>query len=356
MSNDPSGQPETLPLPAFLQERPFDLAHPGRRELRDILYSQYYDKPTILALLSKTGLMPGWYTLDVSADQIWRDILTKTAGRARLPELLGAVLSDEEAATWHPRLRELLAEKPVLPATSKAKLDWAPEKGSERLIGPRSTLLGIAFLATGLARSPAVVRITARFGDDSTVGSGFLIAREHILTNHHVLFDADGNPPTSVEIWFGYELAPDGSRAKVDIYTGDVEAIRADRADDWAVIPLREPLRKPCTPITLAEPSRPVEVGDRVYIIQHPSGGYKQISLHENIVTSRDPHRIQYLTDTEGGSSGSPVFNDHWELVALHHQWVDVAIKGSLKPEYRNQGVNIARVVKALPDLAGPTG
>jgi hypothetical protein len=28
----------------------------------------------------------------------------------------------------------------------------------------------------------------------------------------------------------------------------------------------------------------------------------------------------QYLADTEQGSSGSPVFNDQWEIVALHHQ------------------------------------
>ena len=26
-----------------------------------------------------------------------------------------------------------------------------------------------------------------------------------------------------------------------------------------------------------------------------------------------------YSTDTEAGSSGSPVFNDQWEVVALHH-------------------------------------
>lgn len=356
MSSDPSAQPATTPLPDFLQRPPYDLAHPGRRELRSILYEQYYDKPSILTLLRKTELRPAWYTLDTSADQAWLDILVKTVNRARLPELLDAVFRDEEAAAWHPRLRELLAEKPVLPATSKTKIEWTPEKGNERLVGPRSTLLGIAFLAAGLARSPAVVRILAHFDDEEAHGSGFLISNRHILTNHHVLVDDAGNPAKTVAVWFGHELSIDGKPLKVDAYTGDVDDIRADLRDDWAVIALHEPLRKLYPAIPLAEPSRPVEVGDRVYIIQHPKGGYKQISLHENIVTSRNNQRIQYLTDTESGSSGSPVFNDRWELVALHHQWVDVAIKGSHKPEYRNQGVNIARVVKALPDLTGPTG
>ena len=30
----------------------------------------------------------------------------------------------------------------------------------------------------------------------------------------------------------------------------------------------------------------------------------------------------QYLADTEQGSSGSPVYNDQWEIIALHHQAV----------------------------------
>ena len=31
---------------------------------------------------------------------------------------------------------------------------------------------------------------------------------------------------------------------------------------------------------------------------------------------------LYYRTDTEPGSSGSPCFNDPWELVALHHSGV----------------------------------
>jgi Trypsin-like peptidase domain/Effector-associated domain 5/Effector-associated domain 1 len=339
-------------LPLFLAKIPFDLVHPGRHELRSILADQYWDRDAIVALLRTTELKPAWYTLSGSADQAWLDILVKTASRGRLPDLLAAVLRDESAAAWHPRLREMLADTPVVPAPSNGPLDWTPPaRGDERLLGPESTLLDIAFLETGVARSRAVVRILARFDREIAHGSGFLVSESHILTNHHVLYDEDGSPPSSIEVWLNHEIGLDGRPAKIEEHTGDIESIRANVGDDWALFRLREPLRQACSAIRLAAPSRPVAVGDRVYIIQHPKGGYKQIGLHRNRVTGVDARRIQYLTDTEQGSSGSPVFNHRWELVAIHHRWVDVSKPGS-PPEYRNQGVHIGRVVEALPDMA----
>jgi endonuclease G len=58
-----------------------------------------------------------------------------------------------------------------------------------------------------------------------------------------------------------------------------------------------------------------------VTIIQHPLGGTKQIALTANkiIGIDRDRHKLFYQTDTEPGSSGSPVFNNEWKVIALHH-------------------------------------
>lgn len=351
MPNEPTGQAGGPALPPFLTKVPWDLVHPARRELRGILADQYCYRDLVLALLRATSLKPAYFTLDTSAELTWLDILGKTAARGRMSELLGAVLDDEGAAAWHARLRELIKEHPVVPAASAGSLEWkAPPPGNERLMGPESTLLDVAFLETGVERSRAVVRILASFGDVQMHGTGFLISPRHVLTNHHVLFDHEGNPATGAAVWLNHELAPDGKPAKVDEYTGDTGSIRADAPDDWALLPLRERLRRPVTPIRLAEPSRPVVVGDRVYIVQHPRGGYKRIGMHHNRVTSCDPARIQYLTDTEAGSSGSPVFNDRWELVALHHRWINVAKKGA-PSEYRNQGIHVGRVVAGLPDL-----
>jgi len=83
-----------------------------------------------------------------------------------------------------------------------------------------------------------------------------------------------------------------------------------------------------------------------VYIIQHPNGGMKKIGMIHNVVRYVDDDVIRYLTDTEGGSSGSPVFNERWQVVALHHYWVTDTVDG--KTEIRNQGRRIERVVAGL--------
>jgi V8-like Glu-specific endopeptidase len=58
----------------------------------------------------------------------------------------------------------------------------------------------------------------------------------------------------------------------------------------------------------------------RLYVIGHPKGGPLQFSMQDNLMLDCQDPRIHYRTPTEGGSSGSPVFNQQWELVGLHHK------------------------------------
>src|SRR5207248_1603539 len=62
-----------------------------------------------------------------------------------------------------------------------------------------------------------------------------------------------------------------------------------------------------------------IQPDEFVNIIQHPNGGSMEVSLRFNQVVALEDKRIHYLADTEEGSSGSPVFDDSWRLVALHH-------------------------------------
>jgi hypothetical protein len=72
-----------------------------------------------------------------------------------------------------------------------------------------------------------------------------------------------------------------------------------------------------CCPIAAGRPVSPW----RAYIIGHPSGVESvQYSLHDNRYLDADDMRLHYRTPTEPGSSGSPVFDDTWQLVALHHR------------------------------------
>ena len=57
----------------------------------------------------------------------------------------------------------------------------------------------------------------------------------------------------------------------------------------------------------------------KVYVIGHPKGGGLSLSLTDNAILDYDERLMHYRAPTEGGSSGSPVFNNQWRLVALHH-------------------------------------
>jgi V8-like Glu-specific endopeptidase len=180
-------------------------------------------------------------------------------------------------------------------------------------------------------------------------GSGFLIGPDLILTNHHVLFDVDhgGGQATKVEVWFGYERAFAGVvRPHVTIDADPATIHGSDPEQDWATLRI-DTAKVPESAVVIdVENLGSVGVDDRVYIIQHPNGGPKQIGMIHNVVRLIDDDVIQYLTDTEGGSSGSPVFDEQWQLVALHHRGREIQVGGGT--EIRNQGRRMTGVLVGL--------
>lgn len=82
--------------------------------------------------------------------------------------------------------------------------------------------------------------------------------------------------------------------------------------------------------------------GEYVSIIQHPNGGPKAVTVRENKVSSIFDDFVHYLTDTEPGSSGSPVFNDQWVVVALHHSGVPDPNKKNAW--IANEGIRISSI------------
>jgi V8-like Glu-specific endopeptidase len=67
-------------------------------------------------------------------------------------------------------------------------------------------------------------------------------------------------------------------------------------------------------------------------------------------VTYSGEDRVQYLTDTLPGSSGSPVFDSEWNLVALHHSggWMKEPGSFSKSTLFRNEGIAIQKVIDGL--------
>ncbi len=94
-------------------------------------------------------------------------------------------------------------------------------------------------------------------------------------------------------------------------------------------------------------PGKP-KVGDHVTIIQHPLGGPKQVAITANQVVNLFEHRLQYTTDTQPGSSGSPVFDDRWKVIALHHAGGNMISNSRGDRMFANEGILASHILKAI--------
>lgn len=328
----------------FLDEADYDWSNPEAEELYEIMLRAYRGVPAAQLILAKSGVDKGSLNSEQAPRSFWKQALEVAASSGRLRRLTEAALDDTKIAAYHTELRRLVgAGSPPEEPKDREPVVWA---GKELITGKQSTFLEMSFLRDGLRLAASVVRLgTVTRGNKSFQATGFLIAPDTILTNHHVLYDDQRAPVTQVDIWFNYELDAAGRPYEVDRYEGNVTTIDGDAKHDWAVIRSQKNFESGYPEFKL-RPSKPVSKGDFVFIVQHPGGRPKKIGLLHNEVVSVTPDRVQYLTDTLPGSSGSPVCNEFWEVVALHHSGIEGATDNV--PFCKNQGVHIDRVVEGL--------
>lgn len=189
------------------------------------------------------------------------------------------------------------------------------------------------------ARSVAVIR--QRLG--KRLGTGFLVRAGDfgfapadeplLLTNYHVV-----NPSAEVR----NSITPD--QAEVIFEAADPARVHTVaqllwcspvKEHDACLLRLAQPPQGiPPLPLRTELPALMVPAGQpppRVYIIGHPLGGELSFSFQDNeLVDHEGPDtgkpqipgviRVHYRAPTQGGNSGSPVFDAAgWQVIALHH-------------------------------------
>lgn len=328
----------------FLDDSTYRWGLPEAVELHLVLSRAYPSKSRAEHIVAISGVDRTLINFDQPAQGFWRETLTLAGDTGRARALVHKASTDPAISAHRPVLERFLGPAPAsieAPIRAAEPLAW---RGNEVITGKQETFLDVSFLQQGLHVASSVVRIGAQ---DRTGGSyhgtGFLIAPDLLLTNHHVLHDPHGHRADRVEIWFNYEREASGRPRDVDPYEGDPGTIDGDPEYDWAVIRPRKALGA-SYPFLSLRPSKPVSKGDFVFIVQHPEGRPKKIGLLHNDVVDVTEKHVQYRTDTLPGSSGAPVMNDFWQVVALHHRGFD----GSTTEERRNQGIRIERVVEGL--------
>ena len=197
----------------------------------------------------------------------------------------------------------------------------------ERILGTND-LMGVAFLEHGLQVARAVGRIWVAVAGERPLGygTGFMISPRLLLTNNHVLESQLTARKSLVE--FNYQLGLDGKTLQSTSFDLDPDTFFfTDRRLDYAVVAVRQSADDGrglavfgWTP--LIEDEGKAIISQYLNIIQHPNGEVKQLCLRENQLVDVFDEFLHYKADTAPGSSGSPVFNDRWEVVGLHHSGV----------------------------------
>ncbi len=232
---------------------------------------------------------------------------------------------------------EQILDKPVSMPKTKFERKQLEKDISDHFekVHKEANFLPSSFLENGVARAQSVCRIST----DTSYGSGFLIAsRDFIMTNNHVIPDKETARVSLAEFDYDednieYDVSFDPDRFFVTDVDLDFTIIACDSS----------PLPQEIEAIPLLQDTDTVTRGERVNIVQHPRGRRKEISLHDNKVNYVYDVGIRYTADTEGGSSGSPVFNNQWNLVALHHAgWAEAGGAAT------NEGIRIAAIVEFL--------
>ncbi|MDT0387034.1 trypsin-like serine peptidase [Streptomyces dubilierae] len=198
---------------------------------------------------------------------------------------------------------------------------------NERIIDLSNELQAWSFLPRGVRAGATVARITLRRdGRELPHGTGFLVSPRLMLTNHHVLPDEDF--PRQCFAEFNAQVTVDNQPdtvVRMEFDPGTFFA--ADQRLDFALVAVA-PAQDGRPPGEIFGWNRlsvqigKLVLGERVNIIGHPDGRLKEIVLRDNAVLVRLDDFVHYRTDTRPGNSGSPVFNDQWEVVALHHSGV----------------------------------
>jgi hypothetical protein len=203
-------------------------------------------------------------------------------------------------------------------------------------------------------------------------GTGFLIGPDLVVTARHVVEPviAGTYKPTDIRVRFDYRATSAGTRVREGTVVGLnltdgtaypgaggtmesswlIDSARHSPVDvlvdpggrlpdpsdlDFTVLRLADAIgRRPVNPMATNDPNEAprgwvttptTEAGltppGSMFIVQHPRARPMELALGGNALIGLNGNRtrVRYRTNTEPGSSGSPVFDLNWNLIALHH-------------------------------------
>lgn len=293
------------------------------------------------------------------------ELLPPAPGRSPRIAPPGALPGRENLAESIIDVRQEFHRTPIL-----EKLDGLPQDIEELLAGSSAEERD-AWVAAWVRAASRVCRIT--FGD--VVATGFLIGPDLVLTNYHnveilkgdralarfvrLTFDYHEDSPEIPQPGVSYSLADDwlidwSPPSLADAQPDPKTSQATSRELDYAIVRLNG---APAADIVggrergvIELPSEPYPFGqsEPLVIVQHTVEEPLRMTLdaYGILGVNECATRVTYRTNTRDGASGSPCFNRHWRLVALHHG----GSPGGRQPY--NEGVPIHTIRKHLGPAA----
>lgn len=245
--------------------------------------------------------------------EIWQLETTGPPGDTLLPVLRSALLNYQGGSVVI-ETRDVRA----------SRLAEAPDHRLEKVLGG-DRYQSLTWYRNGLARCRAVAQITN--ANEDGIGTGFLVTGPDLhaslppivlMTNGHVI--PENLPPADAVVIFHGLDADTGHRSQFRVVRRWWYQPSTSPGLDTTLLELDGyPANVEPVPLARCLPAL-TQDNPRAYLIGHPRGlTQPQFSLQDNLLLDYDDTVVHYRAPTEGGSSGSPVFDYQWKLIGLHH-------------------------------------
>jgi hypothetical protein len=271
----------------------------------------------------------------------------------QLVKVWGLNPDDEPGSTFLPPLQAALLRK----EGGRVTLDLPGLQAAEDAVTLKTTQLqdagfqSLDWMAEGVQLCRTVARIDNEYREG--VATGFLVAGDAfgddlpeavLLTNAHVV------PGT---------ISAEAARVRFrglggqEEHTTGATLLWSSPAEELdATVLLLDSLPadvQPCVPAT-GLPALDLADPQRVFVIGHPEGiGRPMFSLENNTLLDLSERRVQYTSATRPGSSGSPVFDEQWQLIAVHHSGGNQLPRLDQAGTHRaNEGIRLDAIVRAV--------
>lgn len=246
--------------------------------------------------------------------------LVITLGLACLPSFVHAdpiSLSVDEIQTWNA-------------IGSDGQISESASASKERIIGKPDFVKVI-----DLPAQDANMELTKKIGlfmnpKREVYCSGSLVGPNLFLTNHHCIAAENGGTTPAEDITIWMEYTSPSSKLNENSLAGVTKIVSHNQSLDYALLELNKPLGNKYGWLEVEKNPNSIQQSRSVKIIQHPAGRPKEIVTNNTDIIncqgkfSSEQAFMCYLADTEGGSSGSPVFDlEGSKIIALHHSGME---------------------------------